>query len=400
MAIYTRTGDKGETSVIGGRVGKDDVRVEAYGTIDELNCFVGQARSLMEDEKFSDVREQLLEIQHELFDCGSDLAFVKLSENKYKVKSEMAVRLEGWIDQLQAENPVLERFILPGGSQLSSVLHVCRTVCRRAERRAVTLGRSADINPEAVIYLNRLSDYFFALARAANTRLGIADVEYVRSKRCSVNKMSSYYPPITYIVPQSEDGWLLKTILQKRMDVSRKLLSRLKMTEQGIMLNGERVYISVKVAGGDRVEIRMEQETSVDILPQDIPFDILYEDEHLLVVNKAAGIIVHPTHGHYTDTLANGVVHYWAAKGEQYRFRPVHRLDQETSGVLVIAKNPYSHQHISEQMIAGTVDKRYAALCTGACFACRRYRWSHRPGPGRAAPADCDAGRLSLLDPL
>lgn len=112
MAIYTRTGDKGETSVIGGRVGKDDVRVEAYGTIDELNCFVGQARSLMEDERFADVREQLLEIQHELFDCGSDLAFVKISESKYKVKSEMAVRLEGWIDELQAENPVLERFIL------------------------------------------------------------------------------------------------------------------------------------------------------------------------------------------------------------------------------------------------------------------------------------------------
>lgn len=189
MAIYTRTGDKGETSVIGGRVGKDDVRVEAYGTIDELNCFVGQARSLMEgDGRFDDVREQLLEIQHELFDCGSDLAFVKLSENKYKVKSEMAERLEGWIDVLQAGNPVLERFILPGGSQLSSVLHVCRTVCRRAERRAVTLGRSAEINPEAVIYLNRLSDYFFALARTANTRLEVADVEYVRSKKVFRNK--------------------------------------------------------------------------------------------------------------------------------------------------------------------------------------------------------------------
>jgi 23S rRNA pseudouridine1911/1915/1917 synthase len=131
------------------------------------------------------------------------------------------------------------------------------------------------------------------------------------------------------------------------------------------MLNGERVYISVRVSAGDTVEIRMEQETSEDILPQDIPFDILYEDEHLLVVNKAAGIIVHPTHGHYTETLANGVVHYWARKGEQYRFRPVHRLDQETSGVLVIAKNPYSHQHISEQMIAGTVDKRYAAFVHG-----------------------------------
>ncbi|WP_379160447.1 RluA family pseudouridine synthase [Paenibacillus sp. sgz5001063] len=175
----------------------------------------------------------------------------------------------------------------------------------------------------------------------------------------------SYYSPISYQVPQSEDGWLLKTILQKRMDVSRKLLSRLKMTEQGIMLNGERVYISVRVAAGDNVQIRMEQETSEDILPQPIPFEILYEDEHLLVVNKAAGIIVHPTHGHYTDTLANGVVYYWAQKGVQFRFRPVHRLDQETSGVLVIAKNPYSHQHISEQMIAGTVDKRYNAWVHG-----------------------------------
>lgn len=177
--------------------------------------------------------------------------------------------------------------------------------------------------------------------------------------------MADYYSPIAYIVPPLEDGWQLKTILQKRMEVSRKLMSRLKQTEQGIMLNGERVYISVRVAAGDTVEIRMEQEVSEDILPQPIPFAILYEDEQLLVINKEAGIIVHPTHGHYTDTLANGVVHYWATRGERFRFRPVHRLDQETSGVLVIAKNPYAHQHISEQMIAGTVDKRYAAFVHG-----------------------------------
>ncbi|MGM1048548.1 MAG: RluA family pseudouridine synthase [Bacillota bacterium] len=174
--------------------------------------------------------------------------------------------------------------------------------------------------------------------------------------------MELYYPPIAYIVPVSEDGMLLKTILQKRMGVSRKLLSRLKLTEQGIMLNGTRVYISVKVRAGDVVEIRMEQERSDDILPQPMHLDILFEDEHLLVVNKAAGTIVHPTHGHYTDTLANGVVHYWQLKGWNYRFRAIHRLDQETSGVLAIAKNPYIHQHVSEQMIAGTVDKRYLAL--------------------------------------
>ena len=158
---------------------------------------------------------------------------------------------------------------------------------------------------------------------------------------------------------------LLKTILQTRMGVSRKLLSRLKLTEQGIMLNGKRVYISVKVSPGDLVEIRMEEERSDDILPQPMELDILYEDDQLLAVNKPAGLIVHPTHGHYTDTLANGVVHYWAQKGWNYRFRAVHRLDQETSGVLCIAKNAYVHQHISEQMIAGTVDKRYVAFVHG-----------------------------------
>ncbi|MBB3129322.1 23S rRNA pseudouridine1911/1915/1917 synthase [Paenibacillus rhizosphaerae] len=177
--------------------------------------------------------------------------------------------------------------------------------------------------------------------------------------------MSEYYPPISYTVPPSEDGWLLKTILQKRLHVSRKLQSRLKLTEQGITVNGQRVYISVRVRDGDVVEIRMEKEISDDILPEPIPFRILYEDEHLLIVNKEAGIIVHPTHGHYTGTLANGVVHYWRDKGEAFRFRAVHRLDQETSGVIAIAKNPYVHQHISEQMIANEVDKRYLALVHG-----------------------------------
>ncbi|MEO2204496.1 RluA family pseudouridine synthase [Paenibacillus pabuli] len=177
--------------------------------------------------------------------------------------------------------------------------------------------------------------------------------------------MSGYYSPIVYTVPDHEDGWLLKTVLQRRLQVSRKLLSRLKLTEQGIMLNGERVYISVKVSAGDVLEIRMEQEESDEILPESIPFSILYEDEHLLIVNKDAGVIVHPTHGHYTGTLANGVVHYWKSKGERFRFRPIHRLDQETSGVLAIAKNPYVHQHVSEQMIAGTVDKKYIAFVHG-----------------------------------
>ncbi|UUZ87075.1 RluA family pseudouridine synthase [Paenibacillus sp. P26] len=93
--------------------------------------------------------------------------------------------------------------------------------------------------------------------------------------------------------------------------------------------------------------------------------DILYEDEEALVLNKPAGLVVHPTHGHYTGTIANGVVHYWAQQGQSFRFRPVHRLDQETSGVLAIAKNPYVHQQISEQMQAHEVKKEYIALVHG-----------------------------------
>ncbi|MDO7907392.1 cob(I)yrinic acid a,c-diamide adenosyltransferase [Paenibacillus sp. JX-17] len=183
MGIYTRTGDEGQTSVIGGRVSKDDIRVEAYGTIDELNSFVGQAISLSEGELFNDLREELTQIQHELFDCGSDLAFVKLGEGDYKVKAERVDQLEQWIDLHQAENPELERFILPGGSLLASTLHVCRTVCRRAERRTVTLAAHTEINPDVRRYLNRLSDYFFAVARTANVRQQIPDIEYIRSKK-------------------------------------------------------------------------------------------------------------------------------------------------------------------------------------------------------------------------
>lgn len=183
MRIYTRTGDEGQTSVKGGRVSKDDTQVEAYGTIDELNCFVGQAISMMEDESFKDLKENLIEIQHELFDCGSDLAFVKLSESKYKVSGDKVTRLEQWMDAYMEETPELERFILPGGTLLSSTLHVCRTVCRRAERRAITLGGVKDINPDVRRYLNRLSDYFFVVARVANTRSGVADIEYIRSKK-------------------------------------------------------------------------------------------------------------------------------------------------------------------------------------------------------------------------
>ncbi|EGL15482.1 MULTISPECIES: RluA family pseudouridine synthase [unclassified Paenibacillus] len=177
--------------------------------------------------------------------------------------------------------------------------------------------------------------------------------------------MINYYSPLTYVVPPDEEGFYLKTILQNRMGLSRKLLSRLKLTEQGITVNGKREYINIKVNSGDVIEIRMQEEESEDILPQDLPLEILYEDEHLLIVNKESGMIVHPTHGHYLNTVANAAVHHWKERGENVRFRPVHRLDQETSGVLAIAKNPYVHQQISEQMIAHSITKEYLAIVHG-----------------------------------
>ncbi|MFC4777007.1 cob(I)yrinic acid a,c-diamide adenosyltransferase [Paenibacillus sp. GCM10023252] len=181
MRLYTKTGDQGQTSLIGGRVSKDDARVEAYGTIDELNCFVGVAASeAARHEELTELTELLLDIQQELFDCGSDLAYAR-PDAPLKVTAEPAERLEAIIDRYIAEAPELTRFILPGGSLVSSHLHVCRTVCRRAERRVVTMMNEHAVSPDVLTYLNRLSDFFFAAARVTNARQQVADTEYVRS---------------------------------------------------------------------------------------------------------------------------------------------------------------------------------------------------------------------------
>lgn len=181
MKLYTKTGDSGETSLIGGRVRKDDLRVEAYGTIDELNSFVGLAAA--EAAKYGELAamtELLIDIQQELFDCGSDLAYAQPGA-PLKVTDEPAAKLEAIIDQYIAEAPEITRFILPGGSTLSAQLHVCRTVCRRAERRVVTMAAVHPANAEVRKYLNRLSDFFFAAARVANAKLNVPDTEYIRS---------------------------------------------------------------------------------------------------------------------------------------------------------------------------------------------------------------------------
>ncbi|MDR7235637.1 cob(I)yrinic acid a,c-diamide adenosyltransferase [Neobacillus drentensis] len=183
MRIYTRTGDKGKTSIIGGRVDKDDIRVEAYGTVDEVNCFVGQAIQELDQELFKDVLADLEKIQHELFDCGGDLANVT-EKREPKLQQESIDYLEKKIDEYIEEAPELERFILPGGTKPSASIHIARTVTRRAERLVVKLVKSDPKTSEiALMYLNRLSDYFFALARVINYRLKVNDVEYVRSAK-------------------------------------------------------------------------------------------------------------------------------------------------------------------------------------------------------------------------
>lgn len=179
MKIYTRSGDEGKTSVIGGRVDKDDIRVEAYGTIDEVNAFVGEAVTRMDEKRDQDLIRHLTEIQHELFDAGADLAQAG-EKRQYKVSGEMVGRLESWIDQYEKELPELKRFILPGGTKAAASLHICRVLTRRAERMTVKLCREQKTNEEVRRYLNRLSDFFFVAARVANVRENVADVEYKR----------------------------------------------------------------------------------------------------------------------------------------------------------------------------------------------------------------------------
>jgi len=181
MKLYTRTGDQGKTSLVGGRVDKDHLRVEAYGTIDEANSFIGWALALLAgDARFQDLCAELQKIQHELFDCGGDLAIVN-GKQPYKATEEMVAFLEQRIDAYVQEAPPLRKFILPGGSKAAAALHMARTVTRRAERCIVSLQKAESINEVVLKYMNRLSDYLFAAARVVNARLGVGDVEYERS---------------------------------------------------------------------------------------------------------------------------------------------------------------------------------------------------------------------------
>ncbi len=179
MKIYTRTGDLGETGLFDGtRVPKSDARVDAYGEVDELNAVLGVARAARVDP---DIDQMLAHLQRDLFALGARLADprerIAARVTKASLTGEDVSRLEGWIDRAEEELPPLRRFILPGGCPAGATLHVARAVCRRAERRMVGLGRDA-VDPLLVVYVNRLSDLLFVLARLVNTRAGTADAEW------------------------------------------------------------------------------------------------------------------------------------------------------------------------------------------------------------------------------
>lgn len=168
MKIYTKTGDRGETSLFGGtRVPKDSFRIDAYGTIDELNSVIGFCRSLNSIQEIDDI---LGEIQDDLFTIGADLATPHQSERKpiKRIQQTDISRLEQHIDEITPKLEPLTSFILPGGSRSAALIHVARTICRRAERLVVTLARQEPIGEHLLIYLNRLSDLLFIVARRVN----------------------------------------------------------------------------------------------------------------------------------------------------------------------------------------------------------------------------------------
>ncbi len=177
MKIYTKTGDDGTTGLIGGvRVAKDALRVEAYGTVDEANSALGLTRAFLQDDP--EIDGVLSAIQEALFTLGADLATPLDGTNKKgvdRVDEAETSRLEGWIDGFEDELEPLKSFILPGGTKASAMMNLARGVCRRAERRTVTLAALEDVGEHVVPYLNRLSDLLFVLGRVVNARAGVQE---------------------------------------------------------------------------------------------------------------------------------------------------------------------------------------------------------------------------------
>lgn len=175
MKIYTKFGDSGETALYGGtKIRKDAPRIEAIGTVDELNAYIGYAQVLIDD---TDLSELMARIQNHLFAIGADLATPETHTKAadFRIASDFTAEMETAIDTLSAELPLLKNFILPGGCAAGAILHIARVVCRRSERRVVQLANETEVNPEIIRSLNRLSDLLFVLARTVNFRANASE---------------------------------------------------------------------------------------------------------------------------------------------------------------------------------------------------------------------------------
>lgn len=185
MKIYTRTGDTGETALFGGgRVPKDDVRVEAYGAVDELNAVLGVSYAALLREGARESADRIRLLQEDLFAIGAHLATPTPAEGGRAaahlppLPAHRVQEMEGWMDAADERLQPLRNFVLPGGTEAAAHLHHARTVCRRAERRVLSLSRSAILDQDVIVYLNRLSDLLFTLARLANRDQGAADIPW------------------------------------------------------------------------------------------------------------------------------------------------------------------------------------------------------------------------------
>lgn len=186
--IYTKTGDKGETSLFSGkRVPKNDPYIDALGTVDECNSAIGASLAFL-PKSTSDVHDQLTAIQHALFDLGAALATPRTSASQSKIAKtrfdhEGVELLEKWIDRWEQELPPLKTFILPGGHPAGAMLHLARSICRRAERLVVPINQETDVSDDVLMYLNRLSDYLFVVSRFVNHHLNSPETLWEQHKK-------------------------------------------------------------------------------------------------------------------------------------------------------------------------------------------------------------------------
>lgn len=181
MKIYTRAGDKGKTSLISGKkVSKTHVRLKAYGLIDELNCFLGFALTFLKDKS---LKKEIFKIQNDLFEIGAKLANSSKDKELDKYLEKRTEKFEESIDNLSGKLPKLSHFILPGGSKAAGSLHVCRTICRKAERATVELSEKEKVDEKTIMYLNRLSDLLFTMARFVNKLEKKKEIIWTKEKR-------------------------------------------------------------------------------------------------------------------------------------------------------------------------------------------------------------------------